>query len=95
MSEGQHLEWKSFRHDDHLKAACAFANADGGALEIGRDDEGEVIGIGARARRGLPEELPNELHDPLGVVVAIARFSKPAPWASERGGSAHVEVVAK
>ena len=71
MSEGQHLEWKTSWHDGHLKTACAFANADGGALEIGRDDEGGVVGIGARERRRLLEELPNKLRDLLGIVAAI------------------------
>ncbi len=71
MSGGQQLEWKASWHDGHLKTACAFANADGGALEIGRDDEGEVVGIGARDRRRLLEELPNKLRDLLGIVAAI------------------------
>ena len=48
MSEGQHLEWKTAWRDDHLKSVCAFANADGGRLEIGRDDDGKVGGVGAR-----------------------------------------------
>ena len=71
MSEGQHLEWKASWYDDHLKSVCAFANADGGALEIGRDDEGAVVGIGARERRRLLEELPNKLRDLLGIVAAM------------------------
>ncbi|WP_420634319.1 ATP-binding protein [Candidatus Palauibacter sp.] len=71
MSEGQRLEWKTAWRDDHLKSVCAFANADGGTLEIGRDDEGTVVGVGARERRRLLEELPNKLRDLLGVVAAM------------------------
>ena len=71
MSEGQHLEWKASWRDDHLKSVCAFANADGGVLEIGRDDEGAVVGIGVRERRRLLEELPNKLRDLLGIVAAM------------------------
>ena len=71
MSEGQHLEWKTAWRDDHLKSVCAFANADGGTLEIGRDDEGKVVGVGARERRRLLEELPNKLRDLLGIVAAV------------------------
>ena len=71
MSEGQHLEWKTAWRDDHLKAVCAFANADGGRLDIGRDDQGRVVGIGARERRRLLEELPNKLRDLLGIVAAV------------------------
>ena len=71
MSEGQHLEWKTAWRDDHLKSVCAFANADGGTLEIGRDDDGNVVGVGARERRRLLEELPNKLRDLLGIVAAV------------------------
>ena len=71
MSEGQHLEWKTSWRDDHLKSVCAFANAEGGTLEIGRDDDGRVVGVGARERRRLLEELPNKLRDLLGIVAAI------------------------
>lgn len=62
MSEGQHLEWKVSWRDDHLRSVCASANADGGTLEIGRDDEGAVVGVGAperrrtgRCRDGMPD----------------------------------------
>ena len=71
MSEGQRLEWKTSWRDDHLKSVCAFANADGGTLDIGRDDEGGAVGVGARERRRLLEELPNKLRDLLGIVAAI------------------------
>ena len=71
MSEGQQLEWKASWRDDHLRSVCAFANADGGTLEIGRDDGGTVVGVGTRERRRLLEELPNKLRDLLGVVASM------------------------
>jgi len=37
VSEGQRLEWKAAWRDDHLKSVCAFADADGGTLTIGRE----------------------------------------------------------
>jgi len=46
-SEGQHLEWKASWRDGHLKTVCAFANASGGTLEIGRDDDGKVVELRA------------------------------------------------
>lgn len=85
MSEGQRLDWKTAWRDDHLKTVCAFANADGGALEIGRDDDGAVVGIGARERRRLLEELPNKLRDLLGIVAAIA--------VQEEDGVPYVRIV--
>ena len=71
MSESQRIEWKSSWRDEHLKSVCAFANADGGTLEIGRDDDGTVVGVRARERRRLLEEIPNKLRDLLGIVAAI------------------------
>ena len=71
MSEGQRLEWKASWRDDHLKSLCAFANADGGTLEIGRDDDGKVVGVAARERRRLLEDLPNKLRDLLGRCASL------------------------
>ena len=81
MIESQNLEWKVSWHDDHLKSVCAFANADGGTLKIGRDDHGAVVGKGARERRRLLEELPNKLRDLLGIVAAVkAREEDGVPY---------------
>ena len=44
MSEKQNIEWKQSWHDDYLKWVCGFANAIGGTIYIGKDDDGEVIG---------------------------------------------------
>ena len=71
MSEGQHLEWKTSWRNGCLKTVCAFANADGGSLEIGRDDKGAVIGVGARERRRLVEGLPKKLRERLGIGAAV------------------------
>jgi predicted HTH transcriptional regulator len=43
MAENQHIEWKESWRDEYLKWICAFANAQGGVLEIGRDNRGRVI----------------------------------------------------
>lgn len=69
MNEDQHLEWKATWRDEYLKWLCGFANAQGGVLEIGRDDKGQVVGLEDAAR--LMEELPNKLRDLLGMVVDI------------------------
>lgn len=34
--ESQNIEWKEIWRDEYVKTICAFANASGGALEIGR-----------------------------------------------------------
>ncbi len=69
MHEDQHTEWKTSWRDEHLKWFCGFANAQGGTLEIGRDNYGQVVGLKNAAR--LMEELPNKLRDLLGIVADI------------------------
>ena len=69
MSESQHIEWKASWRDECLKWVCGFANAEGGVLVVGRDDDGAVVGL-ADARR-LLEELPNKVRDLLGIMVDV------------------------
>jgi ATP-dependent DNA helicase RecG len=69
MTENQHTEWKEVWRDDYLRWVCAFANAEGGTLVIGRNDRGEVVGLKNAAR--LLEDLPNKVRDVLGVVVDV------------------------
>ena len=69
MSEHQHEEWKASWRDEYLKWVCGFANAEGGALVIGRDDAGAVVGLHDAHR--LLEELPNKVRDLLGIMVDV------------------------
>ena len=69
MSEHQNIEYKTNWHDDHLKAICGFANANGGTLYIGRDDTGRVVGVADYKK--LMEDLPNKIHDLLGVMAEV------------------------
>jgi ATP-dependent DNA helicase RecG len=69
MSETQNIEYKSVWRDEFLKWICGFANAQGGALFIGKDDNGDVIGIENSKR--LLEELPNKITAILGIVVDV------------------------
>ena len=67
--ETQNVEWKSSWRDEYLKWICGFANAQGGVLEIGRNDCGEVIGVNGAHR--LLEEIPNKVQSLLGIVVEV------------------------
>jgi len=69
MGENQHTEWKSAWRDEYLKWLCAFANSQGGVLEIGKDDSGRVVGV-PNAQQ-LLVELPNKVRDLLGIVVDV------------------------
>ena len=48
---------------------CGFANANGGILEIGKDDKGNVVGIDNG--KELMEEIPNKIRDILGIIVDV------------------------
>jgi ATP-dependent DNA helicase RecG len=69
MTESQHTEWKESWHDDHLAQVCGFANAQGGTLVIGRNDQGVAVGL--RDAKKLLEDLPNKIRDLLGVVAQV------------------------
>jgi len=67
--ESQNIEWKKSWQDDYLKWICGFANAEGGRIYIGKDDEGQVTGV--KDARKLLEDLPNKIRDQLGLMPPI------------------------
>lgn len=69
MSENQQVEWKESWRDEYLKWVCGFANAQGGVLEIGRDDRGRAIGLSDAGK--LMKDLPNKMRDTLGIVADV------------------------
>ncbi|MFM7036609.1 MAG: Fic family protein [Planctomycetaceae bacterium] len=69
MKESQHTEWMASWRDDLLRYVCGFANAEGGVLVIGRNDDGKLIGISNATT--LLTDLPNKIRDLLGVVAEV------------------------
>ena len=69
MKESQHTEWKQNWRDEYLRWICGFANAEGGVLVIGRNDEGLAVGV--KDAEKLLEVLPNKIRDILGIVVDV------------------------
>ncbi|KPA11194.1 transcriptional regulator [Candidatus Magnetomorum sp. HK-1] len=69
MKERQNLEYKQSWRDEYLKWICGFANADGGVLIIGVNDNGQVVGI-SRVNK-LLEDIPNKVRDMLGILVDV------------------------
>jgi len=67
--ESQITEWKESWRDEYLKWICGFANAQGGCLEIGRNDKGELVGL--HDAKKLLEELPNKIRTTMGIVVNV------------------------
>ncbi len=69
MSENQNIEYKETWRDEYLKWICGFANADGGRLYIGINDNGHIIGV-AKAKK-LSEDIPNKIQDTLGIIADV------------------------
>lgn len=69
MPEQQNIEYKQSWRDEYLKWICGFANANGGSIFIGKDDNGNVVGV-TDAKR-LLEEIPNKVRDVLGILTDI------------------------
>lgn len=69
MSESQNIEYKQSWRDEYLKWICGFANAQGGKLYIGMNDQGEAVGL-INSKR-LLEDIPNKIVNYLGIVTDI------------------------
>jgi len=69
MPEHQNIEYKSAWHDDYLKWVCGFANAQGGVIYIGKDDNGKVSGIDGYKK--LMDDIPNKIRNAMGITVEV------------------------
>ena len=67
--EDQNIEYKQSWRDEYLKWICGFANAQGGKLIIGVDDDGNAVGV-ANAQK-LMEDIPNKIVSLLGIVADV------------------------
>ncbi|MEJ8802811.1 ATP-binding protein [Pontibacter sp. H249] len=83
MSESQNVEWKASWRDEYLKWICGFANAKGGRIIIGKDDDGRVVGV-ADFRR-LMEDIPNKVQNHLGIICDVNLH--------EKAGRHFIEIV--
>ena len=83
MSETQNIEYKSVWKDDYLRWICGFANAQGGRLYVGKDDNGNVVGVKNAGK--LLEELPNKITTILGIVSPVNLYQ------TEKGD--YIEII--
>ena len=67
--ESQNVEYKQSWKDDYLKWICGFANAQGGTIYIGIDDNGSVCGV--KDSKKLLEDIPNKVVNYMGIVVDV------------------------
>lgn len=69
LDESQNTEYKESWRDEYLKWICGFANAQGGRVYIGVDDNQQVVGVEDSKR--LMEDIPNKIRDILGIIVDV------------------------
>lgn len=69
MPENQNIEWKESWRDEYLKWICGFANAKGGKIFIGKNDNGEITGVENHKR--LMDDIPNKIQTLLGIICDV------------------------
>ena len=83
MPENQNIEWKLSWKDEYLKWICGFANTNGGKIFIGKDDNGNIVGIDIFQQ--LMEALPNKITNHLGIMCDVNLH--------EESGKHYIEIV--
>jgi len=69
IEESQNIEHKESWRDEYLKWICGFANAQGGRVYIGVNDDRQVVGL--EESKKLMEDIPNKIRDVLGIIVDV------------------------
>ena len=83
MAESQNTEWKESWRDEYLKWICGFANAQGGTIYIGCDDNGKIVGINDAKK--LMEDIPNKIQSAMGILCDVNLLSE--------GDKDYIEIV--
>ena len=69
MPEQQNIEFKQSWQDEYLKWVCGFANAQGGIIFIGKDDNGNVVDVADYKK--LMDDIPNKIKNAMGITAEI------------------------
>ena len=92
MPEQQNIEYKQSWHDDYLKWVCGFANAQGGIFFIGKDDNGNVVGVDDYKK--LIEDLPNKIRNTMGISAEVNLHEEKASPSDSAGQGKHfIEII--
>lgn len=67
--EAQTIEYKSSWQEDYFGWIAGYANAEGGILYVGVNDDGYVVGV--KDAHFLLDILPNQISSFLGITVSI------------------------
>ena len=74
--ENQVIEWKESWQDKYLEWICGYANAQGGTLYIGVDDDGNVKGLDSKIIKRLLEDIPNKITAAFGMTCDVNERKK-------------------
>jgi len=85
MAESQNIEWKQSWHEDYLKWVCGFANAKGGEIFIGKDDDGKVVHLSDY--RTLLESIPQKIRNLIGITCDVNL--------EEENGNKYIHIIVR
>ncbi len=71
MDESQNIEFKESWRDEYLKWVCGFANANGGKIYIGVENDAPHNVVDLSDADKLMEDIPNKVRDVLGIMVDV------------------------
>lgn len=71
MDESQNIEFKESWRDEYLKWVCGFANANGGKIYIGVENDAPHNVVDLPDADKLMEDIPNKVCDVLGIMVDV------------------------
>lgn len=85
MGESQNIEYKSIWKDECLKWICGFANANGGKIYIGVEDDAPHNVVDLPDADKLMEDIPNKVRDILCIMVDVNLLHE--------GSKRYIEIV--
>ena len=74
MIENQDVEFKSTWKDEWLEWICGMANAKGGIIYIGKDDNGKTIGVEHAVK--LVKDIPGKIRDTMGIIPKVTAIDE-------------------
>ena len=84
--ELQNIEYKVIWKKEFLEQLCGMANADGGKMYIGKDDDGNTVDLGVTETRKLLESIPNS-------IVQALNYSNVSVDAKKDNNGLYIEII--
>lgn len=84
--ELQNIEYKVIWKKEFLDEICGMANASGGKIYIGKDDDGNTVDLGVNETRRLLETIPNS-------IVQALNYSNVSVDAKRDDNGLYIEII--